>query len=63
MVPSPFQTNAEQRPQTDTEDSRTAPGSSQVSEEPHATVSIEGLETDDIVIAYVTQLLMVKCLI
>ena len=62
MVLSPSKTNAEQRPQTDIEDAQTARGSSQISEEPPATVSIEGLEMDDIVIAYVRQLWMVKCL-
>ena len=62
QVPPPSQTNAEQRPQTDTEHPQTAQGSSQISEEPPAAASIEGLETDDIVIAYVIQLPTVRCL-
>ena len=49
----PPQTTAEQQPETDTELPLTARGSSGVSEEPLATVSIEDLEEEDIVIAYV----------
>ena len=41
---------------------QTAPGSSQVCEESPATVNIEDLETDDIVIAYVIQFSTVECL-
>ena len=62
VVHPPPQTNAEQQPKTDTELPLTAPGSSQVSEKLPAMVSLEDLETDDVVIAYVIQLSTVKCL-
>ena len=59
MVHPPSQTNAEEQPGTDTEHLQTARG---FSEEPLAMVSIEDLETDDVVIAYVMQFSTVKSL-
>ena len=55
MVHPPPKTNAEQQPGTDIEPFQTTRRSP-------ATMNIEALETDDLVIAYVIQLLTVKCL-
>jgi hypothetical protein len=58
----PPPTDTKQHPATATTHLQTARESPQVAEEPPATVSIEDLETDDIVIAYVIYLSTLKCL-
>ena len=62
MMHPPPQTNAKQPPETDTAHLQTARETPQVSEESPAMVSVEDLETDDVVIAYVIQLSTVKSL-